>query len=96
MNVSDSRGVMLAKTLLAAVALFAIALVFVAQWLPQTPILTLGAYALGGLLALGAVVSIAAWASLSLRQFVLRQGGTDTAWFWFRGEPHGLERLRRP
>jgi hypothetical protein len=32
--------------------------------------------------------------SLQIAQFVLRKGGTDTQWFWFRGEPPGLEQQR--
>jgi hypothetical protein len=31
---------------------------------------------------------------LNIHQWVLRQGGTDTAWFWFGSEPKGLESLR--
>ena len=33
-------------------------------------------------------------ASLALAQFVLRKGGTDPQWFWFSGEPPGLQNLR--
>lgn len=32
---------------------------------------------------------------LAVGQWVLRRGGTDTQWFWFSGEPRGLEAMRR-
>lgn len=31
---------------------------------------------------------------LTFSQFILRKGGTDTSWFWFEGEPPGLEQQR--
>lgn len=31
---------------------------------------------------------------LSFSQKILKSGGTDTAWFWFKGEPPGLEKQR--
>jgi hypothetical protein len=27
-------------------------------------------------------------------QYMIRRGGTDTSWLWFKGEPPGLEKLR--
>ncbi|MEN9912304.1 MAG: hypothetical protein RI956_748 [Pseudomonadota bacterium] len=39
---------------------------------------------------LGCAVLITA----SVNQEVIRHGGTDSAWFWFNGEPPGLEKLR--
>jgi hypothetical protein len=30
----------------------------------------------------------------SVNQVIIRNGGTDPAWFWFEGEPPGLERQR--
>ncbi len=46
---------------------------------------------LGGLLA----ASLAAVASLTLWQWVLRKGGTDTQWFWFARDPAGLQAQRQ-
>jgi len=41
------------------------------------------------------VVSVLwAFVSLQLGQWVLRHGGTDAQWFWFRAEPPGLAALR--
>ena len=31
---------------------------------------------------------------LNVYQWVLRKGGTETAWFWFNSEPKGLMALR--
>lgn len=31
---------------------------------------------------------------LSFNQQILKSGGTDPAWFWFKGEPPGLEKQR--
>ena len=31
---------------------------------------------------------------LNVYEWVLRKGGTDTAWFWFNGEPKGLMAVR--
>jgi hypothetical protein len=31
---------------------------------------------------------------LNVYEWVLRKGGTDTAWFWFNTEPKGLMALR--
>jgi hypothetical protein len=48
------------------------------------------------LLLLGAFVVLLLFvvSSLTLAQFVLRAGGTDTQWLWFGGDPPGLQRLR--
>lgn len=42
------------------------------------------------LLVLGVVVIVAG----SFNQTILRNGGSDPAWFWFNGEPPGLEKQR--
>ena len=40
------------------------------------------------------IVVVGAVVSLTVSQFVLRHGGTDVQWFWFRSEPQGLVQLR--
>jgi hypothetical protein len=32
--------------------------------------------------------------SLRFRQWILRQGGIDPQWLWFRADPPGLEKMR--
>jgi hypothetical protein len=49
--------------------------------------------------AIGAAVLLAALVfvtvlGLTFNQFILRHGGTDAAWFWFKNEPPGLEMQR--
>jgi hypothetical protein len=81
--------------LLTAVVLIACLVGLAAQDLvPQMSYAKLAAYVL-----LGAVVFAVNLVGLSviylnIYQWVLRQGGTDTAWFWFSSEPKGLESLR--
>ncbi len=50
----------------------------------------------GGVLVLGllALLVVASGVSLTVYQAVLRMGGTDPQWFWFRNEPPGLVQLR--
>lgn len=45
----------------------------------------------GGLFVLLAAVSVILG---TLAGWILKQGGTDPAWFWFNGEPRGLRQLR--
>lgn len=52
------------------------------------------ALALGGGLAVMLVVLVPAMLSLQFRQWLLRHGATDTAWFWFPADPPGLDAQR--
>jgi hypothetical protein len=61
---------------------------------PTVPLPTFLLYAAIGGLALVALVVAAAVVSLTVAQWVLRQGGTDPQWFWFGSEPRGLRDLR--
>jgi hypothetical protein len=56
---------------------------------PQLILLTFGAVA-----AIGVALGVALVCSLQFRQFILRHGGIDTQWLWFRSDPPGLERQR--
>lgn len=40
------------------------------------------------------ILCCAALITASVNQEVIRHGGTDPAWFWFNGEPPGLEKQR--
>ncbi|MES2952875.1 MAG: hypothetical protein V4858_30460 [Pseudomonadota bacterium] len=83
------------RLVLAAELLLALAAVAGADLVPTVPLPMLLLYAAVGGLLLVAVVVLAAVASLTVSQFVLRHGGTDAQWFWFRSEPPGLVELRR-
>jgi hypothetical protein len=54
-------------------------------------VLIYSALGAGALLVISVAVTIA---SLTLSQFILRKGGTDPQWFWFKSEPPGLLQLR--
>ena len=82
------------KTLLAILLLSALAGVAGSQLAPKVPLLTVLAYSALGVLLIGALVLAAAIVSATVSQWVMRNGGTDPQWFWFSGEPPGLEQLR--
>lgn len=77
---------------LAVVALLAWALHDLAPAMSGAQLLL---YAAVGVALALVLVAILAIVSAQLAQFVLRKGGTDTQWFWFRREPPGLEKLRK-
>lgn len=83
-----------AKVVLATVLLAALAGVAGSRIVPGWPLVRVLFYsALGAAILLGILV-IATIAKLALGQFILRKGGTDVQWFWFSGEPPGLQQLR--
>ena len=84
----------IAKVLFAAILLVALAGVAGTQLAPGIPLPTVLLYSAVGAAALFAILVVATVASLTFRQFILRKGGADTQWFWFSGEPKGLEQLR--
>ena len=64
------------------------------QLAPHLPLQTVLLYcAIVAAIVFAALVS-AAIVMLTLNQFILRHGGTDPTWYWFKGEPPGLERQR--
>jgi hypothetical protein len=86
--------VLAAKLVLATVLLLGLLSVAAADLAPQVPLAEFLWYAAIGGLGLVAIVIAGAVVSLTVSQFVLRQGGTDAQWFWFRSEPQGLVQLR--
>lgn len=81
--------------LIVALALLIGLVVIAAQDLaPNISFAKLFAYIFIGLVAL--VVNLVGLSViyLNIYQWVLRKGGTDTAWFWFNHEPKGLMALR--
>ena len=83
-----------AKLVLAAVLLLGLVGVAAADLAPQVPLTVFLWYATVGGLGLVVIVIAGAVVSLTVSQFVLRHGGTDPQWFWFRSEPQGLVQLR--
>ena len=94
MPLSKSHLQIALKALLAIVLLSGLAGVAGSQLVPDVPLLTVLLNCAIGAAILMAVLVFAAVVSLTFNQFILRHGGTDAAWFWFKGEPPGLERLR--
>jgi hypothetical protein len=81
---------LLAKMIAACAAITAIVSVPAHRLAPGLSLLALAAMllcAFAGLVLLTVV-------SLTVAQFVLRCGGTDPQWFWFKGEPPGLQAQR--
>ena len=89
------RGVTLAKVGLAVLLIGSIFAIAGRSMFPAVPLAAVLAYAAGAMLALVALVSIVFFLGASLNQVVVRAGGTDTQWLWFKSEPPGLVNLRR-
>lgn len=82
------------KTLLATVLLAALAGVAGSQLAPKVPLQWVLIYSALGAAALLLVLALATVVTLTVMQFILRKGGTDTQWLWFSAEPPGLVHLR--
>jgi hypothetical protein len=94
MPLSKTHLHLAAKALLAIFMLAALAGVAGSQIAPHVPLQTVLLYCVIGAATLFAVLVFAAIVTLTFNQFILRHGGTDPMWFWFKGEPPGLERQR--
>nr|WP_315491622.1 hypothetical protein [uncultured Rhodoferax sp.] len=82
------------KILFAMLLLAALAVVAGSQLAPKVPLPMVLLYSTVGVLALGAVLVVVLIVFATVAQWVLRKGGTDPQWFWFSGEPPGLQKLR--
>jgi hypothetical protein len=81
--------------LIVALALLVGIVVVAAQDLaPNMSYVKLFAYIFVGLAALAVNLVGLSVIYLNVYEWVLRKGGTDTAWFWFNTEPKGLMALR--
>jgi hypothetical protein len=84
----------IAKAFLAASLLAILAGVAGSRIVPNLPLTLVLFYSVLGAMALLAIMVTVTIATLTLAQFILRKGGTDPQWFWFRSEPPGLVQLR--
>jgi hypothetical protein len=89
-----SKSVFVAKIALAAILLTALAGVAGAQLAPEKPLFDALLFSGALVLILFALLLGATMVALTVRQAILRMGGTDPQWFWFRSEPPGLVALR--
>ena len=84
----------LAKLMLALALLIGIVVAAAQDLAPNMSLTKLFAYIFIGLAALAVNLVGLSVIYLNVYQWVLRKGGTDTAWFWFNSEPKGLITLR--
>ena len=82
------------KVLLATLLIASLAGVAGSHLAPRVPLPMILLYSALGVIAMAAVLLVALVVSLTVSQWVLRHGGTDTQWFWFSAEPPGLQHLR--
>ena len=82
------------KALLAIIMLAALAGVAGSQLAPDVPLLTVLLNCVIWAAVMFVALIFVAILSLTFNQFIIRHGGTDAAWFWFKSEPPGLERQR--
>jgi hypothetical protein len=82
------------KLIVALALLVGIVVVAAQDLAPNMSYAKLFAYIFIGLAALAVNLVGLSVIYLNISQWVLRKGGTDTAWFWFNGEPKGLMAVR--
>jgi len=83
-----------AKFIVALALLIGIVVVAAQDLAPNMSYAKLFAYIFIGLAALAVNLVGLSVIYLNVYEWVLRKGGTDTAWFWFNSEPKGLMALR--
>ena len=83
-----------AKLIVALALLVGIVVVAAQDLAPNMSYAKLFAYIFIGLAALAVNLVGLSVIYLNVYEWVLRKGGTDTAWFWFNTEPKGLMALR--
>ena len=91
---SKLNRTLVTKVVLAFVLLSGLAGVAGSQLAPTLPLQTVLYYAACGAVAFVGLMVVALIIDLTFSQFILRNGGTDAQWFWFPGEPPGLQQLR--
>ena len=82
------------KLIVALAMLVGIVAVAAQDLAPQMSYAKLFAYIFIGLAALAVNLVGLSVIYLNVYEWILRKGGTDTAWFWFNTEPKGLMALR--
>ncbi|MFM8152448.1 MAG: hypothetical protein ACKN8Y_03715, partial [Polynucleobacter victoriensis] len=90
LNVHRDNIANFAKLMLALALLIGIIVVAAQDLAPNISYAKLFAYVFFGLAALAINLVGLSVIYLNVYQWVLRKGGTDTAWFWFSSEPKGL------
>jgi hypothetical protein len=82
------------KVAIVAVAFIALVTYVARGVFPGATVGRLIAIAAGALVGCAVVLVGGMVLSLRFRQWILRQGGIDPQWLWFRADPPGLEEMR--
>jgi hypothetical protein len=86
--------VKLTKLLIAGFLIAGLTILAAQDLAPNMSYANLFAYLFWGLAVLAVSLVGVSVIYLTIYQWILRKGGTDTAWFWFSSEPKGLMALR--
>jgi hypothetical protein len=93
-NSNHQAKIKLAKLFIAGLLIIGLIVLAAQDLAPHISYAKLFAYIFIGLAALAVNLVGLSVIYLNVYQWVLRKGGTDTAWFWFNSEPKGLTALR--
>ena len=93
-NSNHQAKIKLAKLFIAGLLIIGLIVLAAQDLAPHISHAKLFAYIFIGLAALAVNLVGLSVIYLKVYQWVLRKGGTDTAWFWFNSEPKGLMALR--
>jgi hypothetical protein len=93
-NSNHQTKIKLAKLFIAGLLIIGLIVLAAQDLAPNMSYAKLFAYIFIGLAALAVNLVGLSVIYLNVYQWVLRKGGTDTAWFWFNSEPKGFMALR--
>jgi hypothetical protein len=93
-NSNHQTKIKLAKLFIAGLLIIGLIVLAAQDLAPNMSYAKLFEYIFLGLAALAVNLVGLSVIYLNVYQWVLRKGGTDTAWFWFNSEPKGLTALR--
>ena len=93
-NLNHQANIKLAKLLIAGLLIIGLIVLAAQDLAPNMSYAKLFAYIFLGLAALAVNLVGLSVIYLNVYQWVLRKGGTDTAWFWFNSEPKGVMAVR--
>ena len=93
-NSNHQTKIKLAKLFIAGLLIIGLIVLAAQDLAPNMSYAKLFVYIFLGLAALAVTLVGLSVIYLNVYQWVLRKGGTDTAWFWFNREPKGLMALR--
>ena len=93
-NSNHQAKIKLAKLFIAGLLIIGLIVLAAQDLAPHISHAKLFAYIFIGLAALAVNLVGLSVIYLNVYEWVLRKGGTDTAWFWFNGEPKGLMAVR--